>query len=413
MKVCLVDALSTGQDLAKEFHDRGVECFHVRTSDYKLPNQGIFKRKFSLTSASSETEYNVVKNLKALQVDVVLAGSEMGVEVADKLSTILSLKFGNKLTTTPLRRNKYRMQERLRECGLSSIKQFMSSDITQIITKVETEKMLPVVVKPLEGAASNGVAICESIEEVEIASRQILGHTNILGALNEQVLVQEFLDGEQYFVNCVSCNGDSYVTDIWLQDRVRRSGGAYNFIGMHLMQTDSKLIKEICDYTLNVLDCLDLKNGASHNEIMVCNGRPVLIETNARLMGASIPTEYFKKSLEQSQVEALVDVVIGDQSPKGAKTGIYSRKAPLSEISLLFKKSGVLRNIPKKSEIQQLRTFIGFSNLPQENIVVSKTEDTLGEPGFIYLAGQDEIEVATDYRTIQKWQSNDEIFEID
>ncbi len=38
---------------------------------------------------------------------------------------------------------------------------------------------------------------------------------------HKEVLIQEYIDGTEYVVNTVSCNGKHMVTDIWVYSKVR------------------------------------------------------------------------------------------------------------------------------------------------------------------------------------------------
>jgi biotin carboxylase len=127
----------------------------------------------------------------------------MGVELADKLIDNLSITNACNPKTTHYRRNKYAMHECLRNNNLSSIKQFKSNNKNKIVDWCLNHKTWPIVIKPLNSAASDGVTICESIDEVKTAIEKILNQENRLGIKNEEILAQEFLNGTQYFVNTV------------------------------------------------------------------------------------------------------------------------------------------------------------------------------------------------------------------
>ncbi len=63
------------------------------------------------------------------------------------------------------------------------------------------------VVKPVEGAGSDGVSICDSADEVRAAFARLEGTKNVLGITCYQVLLQEYLKGDEYVVDTVSRNG--------------------------------------------------------------------------------------------------------------------------------------------------------------------------------------------------------------
>ena len=75
------------------------------------------------------------------------------------------------------------------------------------------------VVKPVDGAASEGVHICSSPAEVRSAFAELQGSTNVLGLENTQVLLQEYLKGEEFVVDTVSRSGVHKCVAIWKYDK--------------------------------------------------------------------------------------------------------------------------------------------------------------------------------------------------
>ena len=75
------------------------------------------------------------------------------------------------------------------------------------------------VVKPVEGAGSDGVSICNARDEVRAAYRAFEGTKNVLGLDNYEVLLQEFLAGTEYVVDTVSLDGLHKVVAIWCVER--------------------------------------------------------------------------------------------------------------------------------------------------------------------------------------------------
>lgn len=71
------------------------------------------------------------------------------------------------------------------------------------------------------------MTLARSLPEARAAFHRIKGRTNQYGEQNEAVLVQEFMAGTEYVVNCVSQGGKHKVVSIWRYDKVRagRAGG--------------------------------------------------------------------------------------------------------------------------------------------------------------------------------------------
>ncbi|APJ05184.1 hypothetical protein AXG55_12185 [Silvanigrella aquatica] len=410
--ICIVDAYSTGKKLAAEFQKHGKKCIHIKSS---IKNANDAKRMEFVEEILYEGNLQNLENtIRKFNPTHIIAGSEMGVELADKLVASFQISDASNPSTTQYRRNKYYMQERLYEQGIPCIKQFKSNDMNEIIQWVKRFRTWPIVIKPLNSAASDGVTICENEFEIQAAFDRIYNQENRLGIKNEEVLVQEYLEGTQYFVNTVSWDGIHCISDIWVQNRRRLEGRAFLFESMSLCPSKGKIENELKKYTEKVLSALNLTHGAAHNEVMWTKEGPKLIELNARLMGASIDDDSFRTALGYTQAQLLALAYVNPKEFINNYTRQnYRLYKNLSEVSFIFHKDGILKSFPKKNKIEKLRSFHSFIGLPELNTIVKKTEDTLGLPGYVYLLHEDKYIIESDLNTILEWQRNNEVFEID
>ncbi|MFB6721427.1 hypothetical protein ACFCV3_14740 [Kribbella sp. NPDC056345] len=61
--------------------------------------------------------------------------------------------------------------------------------------------------KPVASAGTDNVVVCGSPEQVRAACARIMASADRYGLANHVVLAQEFLAGDEYFVNTVSRDG--------------------------------------------------------------------------------------------------------------------------------------------------------------------------------------------------------------
>lgn len=410
--ICIVDAYSTGKKLATEFNKYGKKCIHIKSSK---KNANDPKRNEFIDEILYEGCMHTLENtIRKFNPSHIIAGSEMGVELADKLVASFRIEQASNPNTTKLRRNKYYMQEKLRENNIKSIKQFKSKNLDKIIQWCESLETTPIVIKPLNSAASDGVTICDNISEIKYAFERIINQENKLGIKNEEVLAQEYIHGNQYFVNSVSWEGKHFISDIWIQSRRRLNQRAFLFESMSLCPSDGYIENELRNYTEKVLNILNLSHGAAHSEVIWTKDGPVLIELNARLMGASIDDSSFKAALGYTQAQLLALAYVHSQEFINNYVGKkYCLLQNLTEVSFLFHKDGILKDFPKKEEIKKLLSFHNFIGLPEMETKVKKTEDTVGLPGFVYLLHHDKKIIEEDLNKILNWQRNNEIFFIE
>lgn len=407
--VVIVDALSTGNELATAFMRSDCDVVHI-WNDFSRETR---THGFIETIKNSGPVEELVSRIAKYPVRYVIAGADSGIELADLLASNMNIVEANESKTTDWRCNKYASHQRLAEKNIRSIRQFKSSSVEALVNWAEQRCGFPVVVKPLNSGASDGVTVCDNASEVRQAAKNLLGEKNLLGYVNEEVLIQELIDGVQFFVNTLSWKGQHYVTDIWEQVRSRVAGGAFNFEGMHLIDANEAKAKSLSEYTGDVLSALGINYGAAHNEIILTQDGPVLIEANARLMGASINEQSFSTCLGYTQVSLCADMYLAPEVFLSSFVGkCYQLKAHVSEVSFLFKRDGWLAGMPGKEMIKKLESFSNFFGLPELGQQVTKTADTKGLPGFVYLLNQDKIKVKKDFRQVMALQKQNKIYNI-
>lgn len=413
MNILLVNAISTGNLLAPIFRELGHKCFHFRTmEDYGEDVEKTFFSKdfdkcFSIKGDNYYLELNEIK------FDLVIPASEIDIEVAEKLAKELNCRFANDINSSMFRRNKFKSQERLKERGINSIPQSLVSSVEHLENWLGCNLFDKYVLKPINSSCSDGVLIfTDKLRGIE-HFKKLHRKPNRLLKINDTLLIQKHVSGIQYFVNSVSFDGFHYTTDVWKQYRSRNQDGAYFFEAMTLCDPNEKEIKSIVEYNDTVLDCLDVKFGACHNEIIYDGSKPVLIECNPRLMGASISLDLFDKATGTNQVMALVEsYVCFEKFMEKYKNGIYSKRFSVGEISFLYKKSGTLIKHISKDYIANLDSFFCFSGLQELGTIVEKTTDTFGRPGYVYLFSESEKKLKDDLNEILELQKNNKIFMI-
>jgi biotin carboxylase len=142
------------------------------------------------------------------------------------------------------------------------------------------------VVKPLQSAGSEDVYLCNSRAEAEAAFSRILGKVDGLGDVNEEVLIQEFLFGREFAIDKVSRDGVHKICAVWEYDKKCVNGSPFVYYGRCLRDSKLPEIRESILYGDKVLDALEIRNGASHMEVIYNDlTGPCLVEVGARCHG--------------------------------------------------------------------------------------------------------------------------------
>ena len=294
--VVIVDPFSTGAVIAADLHKQGyaVVVAYSANLDQLVNLTGLVPSGVTVSFAAIvpfDDDVLIMKqrllSLTALDVIAVLPGAETGVELADTLSEVLHLRT-NGTALSEARRNKYVMGETIRSAGLRAVKQLRATTWIEIESWLSEWNPDPfkVIVKPMDSAGSDDVTLCLSWEEVRNAFGNIMGKVNGLGIVNKAVLLQEYLEGQEYVLDMVSRDGEHKVAAIWAYDRRPINGAGFVCFGQRLLTADEPHCRELIDYQKRVITALGIRNGPTHGEVKWCKGEPVLVEVGARCHGA-------------------------------------------------------------------------------------------------------------------------------
>ncbi|MEJ8650614.1 ATP-grasp domain-containing protein [Streptomyces sp. MS1.AVA.3] len=142
----------------------------------------------------------------------------------------------------------------------------------------------PVVLKPAAHAASMGVIRVDTADELPAAyaSPRRPPDTERRTA---QVLVEEYLDGPEVSVECVTHQGQTTVVAV-----TRRPSACRLLFEelAHVVDAADPLRATVAPAAVAAIDALGVSDGVSHVEMRVVDGRARLVEVNARIAGDMI-----------------------------------------------------------------------------------------------------------------------------
>jgi hypothetical protein len=297
--VVIVDTFSTGMLLAYLCHLKGFRVISVTSGDLEslkgmIPEGLNFAFAGTLSYPIELDENSAFESLTTQlsafpwPIAAILPGAETGVELADQLSSHFSLRT-NGTAQSDARRNKYIMGETVRSAGIRAVKQLESHTWSEIAAFLQDWQPDPyrVIVKPMDSAGSDDVTLCRSEEEVQRAFGHILGKVNGLGLVNNSVLVQEYLDGQEYVVDMVSRDGEHKLVGIWEYDRRPANGASFVCHGQwhRIVSDDPDYYGQIVNYEKSVCTALGIRNGPSHGEVKWYKDAPILVEVGSRCHG--------------------------------------------------------------------------------------------------------------------------------
>ena len=411
--VLIVDPISSGAFLAPRIHARNKKCIalisypNVPESMLSTFRQQDFEKVFTLEKGISSTISEIESFLHG-RPEAVICGAEPGVEITDYLAKNWGL-IGNSADSSHLRRNKFFMQEALFQHQLASVPSFKSNDIDQIVSWATQQSFQNFVLKPLHSLGTDQVFFCHNQNDIKEYASEVLGKKNLIGKINQEVLIQKYLSGTEYVVDAVSYHGKHYITDIAVYSKERANDSAFVYRQMTFIDPASQI--EIKHYIEQVLNALDVQYGPSHNELILTTEGTVLLETGARLHGGLGP-KIIEACCSVSLIDLTVDAYL-DQAAFERKTRCPATlKRSATELFLVNKKQGWLSQNNLEKEAKKLSSYYLHSCSVEVNQKIAKTIDLMSSPGSIVLLDEDPVQIHKDIERIHQIEDGGGFFEI-
>ncbi len=385
----VVDPYSTGVLLAPRLRARGYRVVAVQSSPDLAPSllRGYRADDFAEHIAHNGDLSALVERVRPMEPAFVLPGNESAVELTDALSNALGTP-GNSPKLTAARRNKYMMIERLAAAGLLTARQTMVANAAEAGAWA-AHTGWPVVAKPLASASTDHVYFCNRPAELRTAVDSILKSRDFCGSANERVLLQTYLDGEEYVVNTVSRGGRHYVCDVLRSAKRTLNGSPFVYDYYRLLPPDEDVARALMAYVLRVLDVLEITDGAAHAEVRMTGRGPALVEIAARGMGPAGSTTAIAAGTGHDQVDLLVDAFDGAGVVGPLLGGHYQFLAEAMVLYLPVLVSGQVEALPDLSVLDPFESVRGCDLVPRVGDQITPTLDLTQVLAKVYLAHPD------------------------
>ncbi|GHH56965.1 ATP-grasp domain-containing protein [Streptomyces candidus] len=180
--------------------------------------------------------------------------------------------------------DKYEMRRVLAEAGIGSVVAETVHDV-EGVRKVAERTGYPLICKPVRGVASKGVTRIDGPTDIERALEWGAAGAGDLDAAD--LLVEEFLSGDEYSVECVSEDGEHVAVGV-----TRKISEHDHFVEVGhvvpapLAEADDRRIRAA---VTDMLTALGVCQGVTHTEVIVAADAVHIVETHLRPAGDEIP----------------------------------------------------------------------------------------------------------------------------
>ena len=346
--VAIVDPYDAGSMLAPAFAAHGVAAVMVGSTPEIPRGEAVSfdPATFTCLLPWCDNVDTTVAMLRGHGVGTVIAGSERGVILADRLSEVLGCP-GNGTRLSDARRDKFRMLEEVGRRGIRVPRQIQSDSLDTLVAWVDATGHWPAVIKPRRSKGSDGVRLCASKEAAADAFHALHGRTDRLGCCNDTVLAQQFLRGREYVVDTVSRDGRHRLAALWAYGKPEPDFATVGLLATkQLLSPHGPLADTLFDFAVQVLDALEIRHGAGHCEVIIDQDGPALVEIGARLHGGPPAHLMCRAAIGTSQLDLLVQSCL---DPTGFLDGVARRSEMDGGAAM-----ALLRDTGLKGEIESL-----------------------------------------------------------
>lgn len=301
---------------------------------------------------------------KIKPVGICSIASDLAMPTVNYIANKLGL-VANSLECTELTTNKFKMRTSLSKAELPCPKYQLVKDFKDICGIME----FPLIIKPIDRSGSRGVYKVNNINEINEA---IVNARNV--SFVEEVLVEEYIEGKEYSIECISQNGQHS----FLQVTEKFTTGSPNFIEKgHLApaRLTDDMKNDIVKIIKKSLDVLKVQNGPSHSEVKITpRGEIKIIEIAARMGGDFIGSDMVYISTGFDFLRNTINVAV--------KKEINLNHSPKDKMAIV----GFIFNSADKQRFEKLKKM--HSNVIKEYEIkenMNSVQDSSSRNGYYIL----------------------------
>ena len=272
---------------------------------------------------------------------VVTAATDKPLVMMARVAKELNLPFYS-VETAQWSTDKYQMKQRFIAGGVPCAKGRLVKSAQET-----ADFVYPVIVKPRDNSGSRGVKLCRTQEELQSCIDEALEYSHL-----DSVLVEEFIEGQEYSIESLHYNGKTEVIQF---TEKKTTEFPYNVELGHKQPaslTENRR-NAIRDVIAKIADALHFEKCPSHTELKINERGIFVIETSPRLGGDFITSTLVPLSTGINIEDQLLNIALGE--PVDTKTG---RAENASGVCFFSLPEGIVTAIDEK--IKDVSTWPGI-----------------------------------------------------
>jgi D-alanine-D-alanine ligase len=298
---------------------------------------------------------------------------------------------GNTLDAAFNTRDKFKMQEVFRVCGLPHIKSQLLKNKADVETAIE-QIGFPAVIKPVFGSDSQYVVYVSDKEEARDAYQYVLKNCtpeyDPIYKYNKKLFVyQEFIEGHEFSLECFCQHGVPHITGI--HEKTAMELPFFMETGDYIPpRVSPEQLEALHSATEAALIVLGVRDSLAHVEVKLTTNGPRVIEVASRL-GGDYTYDAIVAVTGFDLIKAGAEVALGINAGNGVKsTGRY-----VMGKFFIPKNSGVITKIIGWDELRENKNVVSRFLAKQVGDSVLVPPDGYENIGWVLVDGDSYAEV--------------------
>ncbi len=308
---------------------------------------------------------------------VVTAATDKPLVMMARVAKELNLPFYS-VETAQWSTDKYQMKQRFIAGGVPCAKGRLVKSAQET-----ADFVYPVIVKPRDNSGSRGVKLCRTQEELQSCIDEALEYSHL-----DSVLVEEFIEGQEYSIESLHYNGKTEVIQF---TEKKTTEFPYNVELGHKQPANltENQRNAVRDVVAKIGDALYFENCPSHTELKINERGIFVIETSPRLGGDYITSTLVPLSTGINIEDQLLNIALGE--PVDTKTGQAEKASGVCFFSL---PEGTVTAIDEKiKDVSTLPGVVDFNLKLKVGDKVNKITSSLNRYGQFIVKADNREEI--------------------
>ncbi|MBU5294100.1 ATP-grasp domain-containing protein [Anaerosalibacter bizertensis] len=343
------------------------------------PNAVGFKYADYYKTIDIVDEEECLKYAKKMNIDgVITAATDYGVLTVSYIAEKLGL-IGNSYKVCEIIKNKYLVRKTLAENNVDSVPEFYEIDNIEDIDKIKKDIKYPVIVKPCDGSGSRGIKRIDYIDDLKFACKKAME-----ASLSKKVLIEHFIEGEEYGVESFVHNSDVHILSIMQKTMTKppvyAELGHCSFSGL-----DSKIESEIKYKVSKTIRALGIATGSVNIDLLITKDRDIyIVDIGARMGGNLIGSHIVPLSTGIDYMGNIIKESLGE--PIDLNRTIFDR---VIATRLLALTPGIVKEIGDMKDIQSSDYVYDLVLKVNKNNIINEYRSNIDGCGYIVVSGED------------------------